>query len=66
MVNALRWDKDHHSHQLIDDAIAFSRRIGAKRTYLIHLTHDIGLHKEASKKLPAGFEFAYDGLVINA
>lgn len=66
VVNALRWDKDHHSHQLIDDAIAFSRRIGAKRTYLIHLTHDIGLHKEASKKLPAGFEFAYDGLVINA
>lgn len=66
VVNALRWDKDHHSHQLIDDAIAFSRRIGARRTYLIHLTHDIGLHKEASKKLPAGFEFAYDGLVINA
>lgn len=64
VVNALRWDRPHHSHQLIDDAIAFSRRLGVNKTYLIHLTHQIGLHEEANKRLPKGFEFAYDGLVI--
>ena len=42
VVNALRFEKEHHSHQLVDDAIAFSRRIGAKRTYLIHLHPPFG------------------------
>jgi phosphoribosyl 1,2-cyclic phosphate phosphodiesterase len=65
VVNALRFEKEHHSHQLVDDAIAFSRRIGAKRTYLIHLTHDIGTHDIANSRLPEGFEFAYDCQVIN-
>lgn len=64
VVNALRFDKPHHSHQLVNDAIDFARRVGARRTYLIHLTHEIGFHDEANKRLPEGFEFAYDGLTI--
>lgn len=65
VVNALRWEKEHHSHQLVADAIAFARRIGAKRTFFTHLTHNIGLHDEAEKRLPEGFHFGYDGLVID-
>ena len=65
VVNALRFDKPHHSHQLVDDAIAFARRVGAERTLLIHSCHDIGLHEEVNKKLPAGIELAYDGQVID-
>ena len=64
VVNALRFTKPHNTHQLVDDAIAFSRRIGAAETYFIHVTHDIGLHSEANKKLPPHFHFAYDGQVI--
>ena len=64
VVNALRWEREHHSHQLVGDAIAFARRIGAKRTILVHLTHDIGFHDEANKRLPEGFAFAYDGMEI--
>lgn len=64
VVNALRFEKVHHSHQLVDDAIAFSERVGAKRTYFVHCTHDIGYHDNANKRLPDGFEFAYDGQVI--
>lgn len=64
VVNALRWKRPHHSHQLVDDAIAFSRRLGARRTFLIHMTHEIGLHPDADKLLPEGFHFAYDGLKI--
>lgn len=65
VVNALRFEKEHHSHQLVNDAIKFARRIGAKHTYFIHVTHQIGFHDEANKRLPDGFEFAYDGLVLN-
>lgn len=64
VVNALRFDKPHHSHQLVDEAIDFSRKVGARHTYLIHSCHDIGLHDEVNRRLPAGFQLAYDGQVI--
>ena len=64
VVNALRFDKPHHSHQLVDDAIAFARKVGARQTYLIHSCHDIGLHAEVNKKLPAGIQLAYDGQIV--
>lgn len=65
VVNALRFNDPHHSHQLVGDAIAFARRIGARRTFFTHCTHEIGLHDEANAQLPAGFQFAYDGLTID-
>lgn len=65
VVNALRWEKPHHSHMLVPDAIAFARRVGAERTFLIHVTHQIGLHDAANARLPQGFRFAYDGLQID-
>lgn len=64
VVNALRFDKPHHSHQLVDDALAFTKRVGAKRTLLTHMCHDIGLHREVNDKLPQGVELAYDGLQL--
>lgn len=64
VVNALRFDKPHHSHQLVDDAIRFAIRIGAEKVYFTHMTHDIGLHDAANKRLPKGFQFGYDGQVI--
>lgn len=65
VINALRFDRPHHSHQLVDDAIRVARRIGAKQVYLTHVTHQIGLHEEANKRLPAGFQFACDMLEIS-
>ena len=64
VVNALRFDRPHHSHQLVADAICFARRIGARRTLLMHSCHHIGLHDEANKRLPEGFEMAFDGQTI--
>ncbi len=64
VVNALRLTKEHHSHQLLDDAVAFAQQLGAKTTYLIHVTHDIGLHRETEKMLPANIHLAYDNLKI--
>lgn len=64
VVNALRFTKPHHAHQLVDEAVAFAQRVGAKRTLFIHSCHDIGRHEEVNKMLPKGMEMAYDGQQI--
>ena len=63
IVNALR-PQPHHSHQTLDEAVAFARRIGARQTWLIHSSHDIGRHAEVNASLPANIQMAYDGQVI--
>lgn len=63
VVNALR-QKPHHSHQTLDDAVAFARRVRARQTYLIHSSHDIGLHDEVNAQLPPDIQMAYDGQTI--
>ena len=63
VINALRYEK-HISHFTVDEAIAISRRIAPRHTYLTHMSHQIGLWAEEEQKLPEGVSFAYDGLVI--
>ena len=63
VVNALR-QKPHHSHQTLDEAVAFAKRVGARQTWLIHSSHDIGRHAEINASLPANIQMAYDGQVI--
>jgi phosphoribosyl 1,2-cyclic phosphate phosphodiesterase len=64
VVNALRFNNPHHSHQLVGDAITFAQRVGAKHTLLTHMCHDVGLHDEVNRKLPQGVELAYDSQVL--
>ncbi len=64
VVNALR-QKPHHSHQTLDEAVSFARRVGSRQTYFIHASHDIGLHDDVNRQLPADMQMAYDGLVID-
>ena len=63
IVNGLR-HIEHPSHQTIEDAIAFSKRIGAKDTYLIHMSHHILPHAQEEVKLPKNIHLAYDGICI--
>jgi phosphoribosyl 1,2-cyclic phosphate phosphodiesterase len=52
----------HPHHFNIDGAIEMSGKIGAVRTYLTHLTHEISHSTEAA--LPDGVFFAFDGLTF--
>ena len=53
----------HPLHLSIPEAITVARRVGARRTLLTHLTHELP-HAELAAQLPDGIAPAYDGLVI--
>ena len=53
-----------NSHQTIEEAIAFSRRIGTPETYFIHMSHHTRPHAIEDASLPPHFHLAYDGLEI--
>ncbi|MET4080369.1 phosphoribosyl 1,2-cyclic phosphate phosphodiesterase [Pedobacter sp. UYP30] len=63
VLNALQITK-HISHFTLQEAINFAQEIGAEKTYLTHISHNLGLHEEVSKELPKGIILAYDGLTI--
>lgn len=50
----------HHSHLTLQEAVDMAQLIGAEETYLIHMSHYMGLHGEVSKTLPENIHLAYD------
>jgi phosphoribosyl 1,2-cyclic phosphate phosphodiesterase len=62
VLNALWW-RPHPTHMSISEAIETARSLGARRTYLTHLTHETG-HAELESRLPAGVLPAHDGLTV--
>lgn len=60
MIDGLR-DEPHPTHLSVDEAIAVSRDVHAKRTYLTHITHQ-KTHAQRELELPKGVQLAYDGL----
>jgi phosphoribosyl 1,2-cyclic phosphate phosphodiesterase len=62
VLNALWW-RPHPTHLSIAEAVQTAQALGARRTYLTHLTHETG-HAELAAQLPAGVLPAYDGLTV--
>ncbi|NGX60841.1 MAG: Phosphoribosyl 1,2-cyclic phosphodiesterase [Chlamydiae bacterium] len=61
VLDALR-EKPSEMHLSIDEAIDFSRKVGAKKTYFTHIGHELDHAYE--KKLPEEIFLAYDGLSL--
>jgi phosphoribosyl 1,2-cyclic phosphate phosphodiesterase len=64
VINALWWGDPHPTHFNVEEAIAAAQSVGARRTYLTHLTHRLD-YSELKAQLPEGIEPAYDGLVVD-
>jgi phosphoribosyl 1,2-cyclic phosphate phosphodiesterase len=62
-LDGLRPAPPHPTHFTIGEAVAVAQEIGARATYLIHLTHEVE-HEEIEAQLPAGVHLAYDGLEL--
>lgn len=62
VLNALL-PRPHPLHLSIDEAVATAQALGARRTLLTHLTHEVP-HATLAATLPDGIEPAYDGLVV--
>ena len=63
VLNALRREK-HPSHYTLDEALALVEELQPEQTYFTHISHQLGLHEEVSKELPANVHLAYDSLTI--
>ncbi|MCM1036394.1 MAG: MBL fold metallo-hydrolase [Bacteroides sp.] len=61
VLNALR-PAPHMSHLSLDEALALAARIGARRTLLTHMSHD--MPPAAAVALPPGITLARDGMTI--
>jgi phosphoribosyl 1,2-cyclic phosphate phosphodiesterase len=63
VVNAVG-HKKHISHFCLEEAIDLGRRAGARRTYITHVAHRMGLYAELEPTMPQGVHLAYDGLIL--
>lgn len=63
IIDALR-HKTHPSHESVEEALQNIERIKPKESYLIHMSHKIGLHAKVEDELPPQVHLSYDGLSI--
>lgn len=63
VLDALR-HRHHPTHLTLGQAIDIGRNIAARRTYFVHMTHDLP-HAKTQATLPEGMFLAWDGLVLS-
>lgn len=63
VLNALWFGNPHPTHFNVEEACEVAARVGARATYLTHLTHR-SRQAELDERLPDGVYAAYDGLTV--
>lgn len=63
IITALRW-QEHPTHEGVEEALEKIGRISPKESYLIHMSHRIGLHARVEEVLPPNIHLAYDQLIV--
>ncbi|MBL8757088.1 MAG: MBL fold metallo-hydrolase [Phycisphaerae bacterium] len=62
VLDALR-HRHHPTHLTLSDSVGIAERVGAGRTFFIHMAHDLA-HEATNATLPPGMQLAHDGLVL--
>lgn len=63
VLNALRRNK-HISHFNLAEAVEMVIELKIPQAYFTHISHQLGLHAEINKELPAGMELSYDNQLV--
>ena len=56
--------QSHLSHLTLEEALDLVEEFQPEQTYLIHMSHRMGLHRDVLKELPPNVSLAYDGLTL--
>ena len=62
-LGGVKW-AEHRSHPSVDQCLEFFERVGAKESYITHLSHLLPKYSDFASMLPPHVHPAYDGLVI--
>lgn len=62
VLDALRL-RHHPTHYNLTQAVEVAERIGASRTFFVHMTHEI-MHAHVEERLPETISLAHDGLIL--
>ena len=62
LLDCLRMEP-HFTHLCFSESIEIAKKINAKETYLIHMTHSLE-YESLKKMLPEGIYVGYDGLKL--
>lgn len=63
IINCVKRGK-HISHYSIEEAIEVALKVGARNSWLTHLSHQLPRYEDLLSELPEGIRPAYDGLVL--
>ena len=63
IINCVKYGK-HISHFSIEEAIEIAKKVGARHSWLTHLSHQLPCHSTLESELPEGIRPAYDGLIL--
>jgi len=64
VINCLRANNPHPAHLILPQIIKLIDELRPKRTFLTHMSYEIGFHDEVNNSLPQNIQLAYDGLEI--
>ncbi|MCB9845854.1 MAG: MBL fold metallo-hydrolase [Phycisphaeraceae bacterium] len=63
VLDALR-HRAHPTHFTLEQAVSVAERIGAERTWFVHMAHDLA-HEATNATLPTSIRLAHDGLDLD-
>lgn len=63
IINSVKYGK-HISHFSLEEAVEIAQKVGAKHSWLTHLSHQLPCYNELAAELPEGILPAYDGLIL--
>jgi phosphoribosyl 1,2-cyclic phosphate phosphodiesterase len=64
IINSVRYGS-HISHFALEEAVDICRKVGARHSWITHISHQLPCHSQLASELPEGILPAFDGLILD-